>query len=150
MTGETDNTWILCTVNVPRNQEDLRLFTSNSAYCTIAYPTSRTITSELQSLTSSALLSSRQHVTQHPLCSNTFPFLLLSFSSPNTGLGMQPTTGTVIADATRAWELDVHWEPCSHCGVWDPRSRRVNIFECIQDRKSPLHSLLRLPPIAFS
>jgi hypothetical protein len=54
---------------------------------------------------------------------------------------MQRTT--VIGDATRAWELNVHWELYSHCGVWDPRSRGVNIFECIRDRKSLRHSFLR-------
>ncbi|KAF5381371.1 hypothetical protein D9615_008309 [Tricholomella constricta] len=45
--------------------------------------------------------------------------------------------GVVISNATRIWEINVHWEVYSQCCIWDPRGRGVDIWECIQDRKPP-------------
>ncbi|KNZ78005.1 hypothetical protein J132_02648 [Termitomyces sp. J132] len=44
--------------------------------------------------------------------------------------------GVVIGNSTRIWEVNVHWEVYSQCCMWDPRSRCVNIWECIKDRRS--------------
>ncbi|TFK38088.1 hypothetical protein BDQ12DRAFT_666313 [Crucibulum laeve] len=44
--------------------------------------------------------------------------------------------GAVISNATRIWELNVHWALYSQCGVWDPRGRGVDIWECIRDHDS--------------
>ena len=43
--------------------------------------------------------------------------------------------GAVVGNATRIWELNVHWTLYSQCGVWDPRGRGVDIWECIRDRE---------------
>lgn len=52
----------------------------------------------------------------------------------------------VIANATRIWELNVHWAIYSQCGVWDPRGRGVDIWECIRDRESFLSRMASLFP----
>ncbi|KAH0581442.1 hypothetical protein H2248_012523 [Termitomyces sp. 'cryptogamus'] len=44
--------------------------------------------------------------------------------------------GVVIGNSTRIWEVNVHWEVYSQCCMWDPRSRCVNIWECIKDHDS--------------
>ncbi|TFK67737.1 hypothetical protein BDN72DRAFT_871216 [Pluteus cervinus] len=44
--------------------------------------------------------------------------------------------GTVISNATRIWELNVHWPMYSQCCVWDPRGKGVDIWECICDHDS--------------
>ncbi|KAF9051426.1 hypothetical protein CVT24_000799 [Panaeolus cyanescens] len=44
--------------------------------------------------------------------------------------------GVVVGNATRIWELNVHWTLHSQCGVWDPKSRGVDIWECIRDHDS--------------
>ncbi len=41
----------------------------------------------------------------------------------------------LVSDATRVWELNVHWALGSQCGVWDPKFRGVDIWECIRARK---------------
>ncbi|KAJ7589193.1 hypothetical protein C8J56DRAFT_937904 [Mycena floridula] len=46
--------------------------------------------------------------------------------------GKQHMTAT-ISDATRAWQLGVHWSLYSQCGVWNPVSRGVDIYECVRD-----------------
>lgn len=43
--------------------------------------------------------------------------------------------GAVVGNATRIWELNVHWALYSQCGIWDPKGRGVDIWECIRDRK---------------
>ncbi|KAF4618630.1 hypothetical protein D9613_010105 [Agrocybe pediades] len=40
--------------------------------------------------------------------------------------------GAVVGNATRIWELNVHWDLYSQCGIWDARGRGVDIWECIQ------------------
>ncbi|KAH9962975.1 hypothetical protein BC827DRAFT_1129670 [Russula dissimulans] len=42
----------------------------------------------------------------------------------------------VVRDATRIWELNIHWELFSQCGVWDPKGRGVDIWECIRAHQS--------------
>jgi len=52
-------------------------------------------------------------------------------------------SGVVVGNATRIWEVNVHWSLYSQCGVWDPRGRGVDIWECICDRKkNPVHIFL--------
>lgn len=41
-----------------------------------------------------------------------------------------------VGNATRIWEVNVHWPLYSQCGIWDPRGRGVDIWECICDRES--------------
>lgn len=43
----------------------------------------------------------------------------------------------LVSDATRIWELNIYWPSGSQCGVWDPKSRGVDIWECIRARESP-------------
>jgi hypothetical protein len=40
----------------------------------------------------------------------------------------------VISNATRIWELNVSWPLFAQCGVWDPKGRGVDIWECIRAR----------------
>jgi len=42
----------------------------------------------------------------------------------------------VVSNATRIWELNIHWDLFSQCGVWDPKGRGVDIWECIRARTS--------------
>ncbi|KDQ31807.1 hypothetical protein PLEOSDRAFT_1034807 [Pleurotus ostreatus PC15] len=42
----------------------------------------------------------------------------------------------VISNATRIWELHVHWPMYSQCGVWDPHKRGVEVWECVRDHDS--------------
>ncbi|PPQ66814.1 hypothetical protein CVT26_009660 [Gymnopilus dilepis] len=44
--------------------------------------------------------------------------------------------GAVVGNATRIWELNVHWALHSQCGIWDPKGRGVDIWECIRDHDS--------------
>lgn len=41
---------------------------------------------------------------------------------------------TAISNATRIWELNVFWPLYAQCGVWDPKGRGVDIWECIKAR----------------
>lgn len=40
----------------------------------------------------------------------------------------------VVSNATRIWELNIYWSLHSQCGVWDPKGRGVDIWECIRAR----------------
>ena len=40
----------------------------------------------------------------------------------------------VVSNATRIWELNIYWDLFSQCGVWDPKRRGVDIWECIRAR----------------
>jgi hypothetical protein len=44
--------------------------------------------------------------------------------------------GAVVGNATRIWELNVYWAVNAQCGIWDPRGRGVDIWECIRDHHS--------------
>ncbi|TCD71915.1 hypothetical protein EIP91_000047 [Steccherinum ochraceum] len=44
--------------------------------------------------------------------------------------------GAVVSDATRIWELNVHWPLHAQCGIWDPRGKGVDIWECIRPHNS--------------
>ena len=70
--------------------------------------------------------------------SSTSIFWYSSFHSSklSSDSSSQPSTYTmpVIANATRVWELNVHWAMYSQCGVWVSRGRGVDIWECIRDR----------------
>ncbi|KAG2008204.1 hypothetical protein CC2G_013660 [Coprinopsis cinerea AmutBmut pab1-1] len=54
--------------------------------------------------------------------------------------------GTVISTATRIWELNVHWTMYSQCGVWDPKGKGVDIWECIRDHDSTPGTQRELTP----
>ncbi|KAH9048413.1 hypothetical protein EDB84DRAFT_1556869 [Lactarius hengduanensis] len=42
----------------------------------------------------------------------------------------------VVSNATRIWELNIHWDLYSQCGIWDPKGRGVDIYECIRAHPS--------------
>src|SRR6266702_1157157 len=48
----------------------------------------------------------------------------------------------VVSNATRIWELNIHWDLFSQCGVWDAKGRGVDIYECIRARTSLSSTLL--------
>ena len=41
----------------------------------------------------------------------------------------------LVSDATRIWEVNVYWPQSAQCGVWDPKGRRVEVWECVRARK---------------
>lgn len=51
-----------------------------------------------------------------------------------------PTSFTIssmpglVSDATRIWELNVYWPLGSQCGVWDSKTKGVDVWECIRPR----------------
>ncbi|OAX35681.1 hypothetical protein K503DRAFT_773219 [Rhizopogon vinicolor AM-OR11-026] len=47
-----------------------------------------------------------------------------------------PGATPYIGNATRIWEANVHWSLYSQCGIWDPKGRGVDIFECIRAHDS--------------
>src|SRR5258708_4133066 len=51
----------------------------------------------------------------------------------------------VVSNATRIWELNIYWDLFSQCGVWDPKGRGVDIWECIRART--FHSVDCHPPL---
>ncbi|GBE88769.1 hypothetical protein SCP_1401740 [Sparassis crispa] len=42
----------------------------------------------------------------------------------------------LVSDATRIWELNIYWTVNSQCGVWDPKGKGVDVWECIRDHNS--------------
>ncbi|ESK98001.1 hypothetical protein Moror_939 [Moniliophthora roreri MCA 2997] len=40
----------------------------------------------------------------------------------------------VISNATRIWELNIHWPIYSQCGVWDGKG--VVVYQCVQEHDS--------------
>lgn len=42
----------------------------------------------------------------------------------------------VVSNATRIWEIGIYWPLQAQCGVWDPKGKAVDIWECIRDRES--------------
>lgn len=40
----------------------------------------------------------------------------------------------LVSDATRIWELNIYWALHSQCGIWDPKGKGVDIWECIRPR----------------
>lgn len=44
----------------------------------------------------------------------------------------------VVSNATRIWELNIHWELFAQCAVWDLKRKGVDIWECIRARTSIL------------
>ena len=46
-----------------------------------------------------------------------------------------PTMPGLVSDATRIWELNIQWALNAQCGVWDPRGKGVDIWECIRARE---------------
>ncbi|KAG2036788.1 hypothetical protein BDR03DRAFT_865370 [Suillus americanus] len=47
-----------------------------------------------------------------------------------------PGATPYIGNATRIWEINVHWSLYSQCGIWDPKGRGVDIWECIRAHDS--------------
>ncbi|PFH50640.1 hypothetical protein AMATHDRAFT_144702 [Amanita thiersii Skay4041] len=43
---------------------------------------------------------------------------------------------SVISNATRIWEVNVHWKRDSQCSVWNSKLRGVDIWQCIRDHDS--------------
>jgi hypothetical protein len=44
--------------------------------------------------------------------------------------------GTAIAISTPIWQPNARWELYSHCCVWNPKVKKVDIWECVMARKS--------------
>lgn len=45
----------------------------------------------------------------------------------------------VVSNATRIWEVNMHWDLHAQCGIWDAKGKGVDIWECIRAREpSPL------------
>ncbi|KAL7285405.1 hypothetical protein ACG7TL_000501 [Trametes sanguinea] len=42
----------------------------------------------------------------------------------------------LVADATRIWELNLYWPLHAQCGVWDPKGKGVDVWECIRPHQS--------------
>ncbi|RDX51007.1 hypothetical protein K466DRAFT_593595 [Polyporus arcularius HHB13444] len=42
----------------------------------------------------------------------------------------------LVADATRIWELNLYWPLHAQCGVWDPKGKGVDVWECIRPHHS--------------
>jgi hypothetical protein len=79
-----------------------------------------------------------QGVSQH------FKGLYPSYPSSIDRSYPQPThpimpNGTVIGHATRIWEQNIYWPMYSQCGIWDVKSRGVDVWECIKDREFISH-----------
>ncbi|KAJ8083017.1 hypothetical protein PM082_008878 [Marasmius tenuissimus] len=69
------------------------------------------------------------------------PPATLKMLTVNPASATASTTASVgstpkISNATRIWELSIHWPVYSQCGVWDPRSKGVDIWECVRDHVS--------------
>lgn len=82
-------------------------------------------------------LHSNQDSSVLPTVWNFFPRLLLTsihhhHLSPSSSSNMP---GTVISNATQIWEVGVRWSMYNQCGVWDPKGKGVDIWECIRDRE---------------
>jgi len=46
------------------------------------------------------------------------------------------TMPAVVSNATRIWETDIYWDLSSQCGIWDPKRKGVDIWECVRARES--------------
>lgn len=44
----------------------------------------------------------------------------------------------VVSNATRIWEVNIYWDLYAQCGIWDPKGKGVDIWECVRARKSQL------------
>lgn len=42
----------------------------------------------------------------------------------------------VVNNATRIWEVNIHWDLYAQCGIWDQKGKGVDIWECIRARES--------------
>jgi hypothetical protein len=67
----------------------------------------------------------------------------------STPLAQPIMPATIISNATRIWELNVHWSAYSQCGIWNAKGRGVDIWECIRDRKSLTLLPLLLTTLTF-
>ncbi|KAI0639538.1 hypothetical protein C8Q77DRAFT_1205021 [Trametes polyzona] len=61
----------------------------------------------------------------------------------------------LIADATRIWEVNLYWPLHAQCGVWDPKGKGVDVWECIRPHQStpgtqPLLAIRRAQMIVLS
>ncbi|KAH9898273.1 hypothetical protein C8Q73DRAFT_788469 [Cubamyces lactineus] len=60
----------------------------------------------------------------------------------------------LVADATRIWEVNLYWPLHAQCGVWDPKGKGVDVWECIRPHQStpgtqPLLALCRAQMIVI-
>ncbi|KAF9653504.1 hypothetical protein BDM02DRAFT_3182522 [Thelephora ganbajun] len=44
----------------------------------------------------------------------------------------------VVSNATRIWEVNIHWDLYAQCGIWDPKGKGVDIWECVRAHHSTL------------
>lgn len=51
-------------------------------------------------------------------------------------LSRPPTMPAVVSNATRIWEVNIHWDLYAQCGIWDQKGKGVDIWECVRARES--------------
>jgi len=57
----------------------------------------------------------------------------------------------VVSNATRIWEVNIHWDLYAQCGIWDQKGKGVDIWECVRARESsPVTCRFPLMLIALS
>ena len=60
------------------------------------------------------------------------------------------TMPSAVSNATRIWEVNIHWDLHSQCGIWDQKGKGVDIWECIRARQSrPINRPLLSNPHRF-
>ena len=78
---------------------------------------------------------------------STYLFCDILCPRSNPSLLLQSMPG-LVSDATRIWELNVYWLLGSQCGVWDSKTKGVDVWECIRPRTSL--SFILCPSLAVS
>lgn len=59
-------------------------------------------------------------------------------SRTSTTLSASNAMPGLVSDSTRIWELNIHWPVNAQCGVWDPKLKGVDVWECIRARESQI------------
>lgn len=76
--------------------------------------------------------------------------ILLSATLPSHSYPSHQHTNTntmpgLVNDVTRIWEQNIFWPVNAQCGVWDPKLKGVDIWECVRARECPFRSGSRVP-----
>lgn len=80
-----------------------------------------------------------------PLLSATLP----SHSYPSHQHTDTNTMPGLVNDVTRIWEQNIFWPVNAQCGVWDPKLKGVDIWECVRAREYTVRSGSRVPIADF-
>ena len=74
-----------------------------------------------------------------------------SFALDPSHLSRLSTMPSAVSNATRIWEVNIHWDLYSQCGIWDQKGKGVDIWECIRARQSqPIICPFLLNPHRFA